>query len=460
MDDFDCEEYSNQYNCYTKLKRLLWLSERESLPDAVRDDALRLALLHIETQTLNVEAHEKLFRLLDSRRQLVIDQLQLQLDDTRRQHQVEQENAQQQHDDDELESELESKMAELNCEFDMDRQRGANWRQVAAKERFELERRLENELAEHRQNRIQESVRIGCSEVGDHYYRCGNLDKALGAHVRTRDFCTTSEQTVSMCLSVMSIAADQGNVELLLDYATKARERVRSGDVAVDGKLRCALALAHVRAAQFESAARALVGVHFDAVGDGQWSHFMAPRDVACYGALCALATFDRDALRRLVVESHEFGRFLELMPEARQLADHFYHSRYEQLFGLLNGRLAPRLAAVDIYMHDRVDQLCARIRRQAIVQYVSPYRSLDVRLMAAAFLAADLQPFRAELITLIEDGVIPMRLDSSTDTLYRRSANIRHDTWTHALNVHQRAIDQAHIALIALEQRRLAKLK
>lgn len=46
------------------------------------------------------------------------------------------------------------------------------------------------------------------------------------------------------------------------------------------------------------------------------YSDVFAPQDVATYGGLCALATFDRGELKRDVINNISFLEFLELAPE------------------------------------------------------------------------------------------------------------------------------------------------
>ena len=46
------------------------------------------------------------------------------------------------------------------------------------------------------------------------------------------------------------------------------------------------------------------------------YSDVMAAQDVALYGGLCALASFDRSEIKRNVVESISFRETLELNPE------------------------------------------------------------------------------------------------------------------------------------------------
>ena len=48
------------------------------------------------------------------------------------------------------------------------------------------------------------------------------------------------------------------------------------------------------------------------------YSDVLAAQDVALYGGLCALASFDRSEIKRHVVESIGFREMLELNPEVK----------------------------------------------------------------------------------------------------------------------------------------------
>ncbi|WJX71899.1 hypothetical protein P8452_55839 [Trifolium repens] len=47
------------------------------------------------------------------------------------------------------------------------------------------------------------------------------------------------------------------------------------------------------------------------------YNEVVSPQDVAMYGGLCALATFDRAELKNKVIDNIVFRNFLELVPEA-----------------------------------------------------------------------------------------------------------------------------------------------
>lgn len=55
----------------------------------------------------------------------------------------------------------------------------------------------------------------------------------------------------------------------------------------------------------------------------------ISANDVATYGGLCALASFDRAELKAKVIDNAEFKQFLELEPQIREIIYSFYQSKY-----------------------------------------------------------------------------------------------------------------------------------
>ncbi|KAF4391268.1 hypothetical protein G4B88_016578 [Cannabis sativa] len=62
------------------------------------------------------------------------------------------------------------------------------------------------------------------------------------------------------------------------------------------------------------------------------YNEVIAPQDVAIYGGLCALASFDRTETK---LDNLNFRNFLELVPEVRELINDFY-SRCSHLVNIV----------------------------------------------------------------------------------------------------------------------------
>lgn len=75
-------------------------------------------------------------------------------------------------------------------------------------ERNNAERRkLEVELKTYTGNMIKESIRMAHRELAAFSRASGDFDNALRHHTKSREFCTTTQNMLDMCLSVLEVAA-------------------------------------------------------------------------------------------------------------------------------------------------------------------------------------------------------------------------------------------------------------
>jgi COP9 signalosome complex subunit 1 len=291
--------------------------------------------------------------------------------------------------------------------------------------------RLELELNGYKTNLVKESIRMGHNDLGDFHYERGDLNAALKCYVRTRDYCTTSKHIISMCLNVIKVSIEMGNFAHVINYVNKAEQTPDLQDPVVIAKLKVCAGLAHLENRKYKVAARKFLETTFD-LGNN-FTEVIAPQDVAIYGGLCALAMFDRAELKSKVIDNSAFRNFLELVPQVRELINDFYGSRYASCLNYLQ-QLKPDLL-LDIHLHDHVTSLYQKIRSKAIVQYFSPFISVDLHTMAKAF-NTDVAGLEKELSGLIMEGSIQARIDSHNKILYARTTNQRSSTFEKALKM------------------------
>ena len=89
----------------------------------------------------------------------------------------------------------------------------------------------------------------------------------------------------------------------------------------------------------------------------------MSANNVAIYGGLTALATFDRAELHKQVISSAQFKLFLELEPQLREVIQCFYESRYGQCLKLLEEMKDNLL--LDMYLAPHINTLFSMIRTE-----------------------------------------------------------------------------------------------
>ncbi|XP_028113657.1 COP9 signalosome complex subunit 1-like [Camellia sinensis] len=303
------------------------------------------------------------------------------------------------------------------------------WTEAVDRRAEQRKEKLESELNAYRTNLIKESIRMGYNDFGDFYYAHGALGDAFKNYVRTRDYCTTSKHIIHMCLHAILVSIEMGQFTHVSSYVGKAEQNPDALDAITVAKLRAAAGLALLEAKKYKQAAR-----KFLETGPELGNHYtevIAPQDIATYGGLCALASFDRTELKNKVIDNINFRNFLELVPEVRELINDFYSSHYASCLDYL-GNLKANLL-LDIHLHDHVEMLYDDIRHKALIQYTHPFVSVDLGMMANAF-KTSVSGLEKELEALITDNQIQARIDSHNKILYARHADQRNATFQRVL--------------------------
>ncbi|KAK3734538.1 hypothetical protein QZH41_010394, partial [Actinostola sp. cb2023] len=284
------------------------------------------------------------------------------------------------------------------------------WVETTSKKSALKLEKLDTDLKNCKTNSIKESVRRGHDDLGDHYFECGDLNNALKCYSRARDYCTSAKHVVNMCWNV--IKKDRGRNTTTLT------------------KLKCAAGLAELSSKKYKSAARYFLQAQFD---NTDCPELLSANNVAIYGGLCALASFDRQELQKKVLCSSSFKLFLELEPQLRDILYKFNESQYAMCLKLLDDLKDNFM--LDVYLAQHVNTLYSQIRKRALVQYFSPYLSADMSKMARAF-NTSVPRLEEELSQLILDEQINARIDSHNKVLYAREVDHRSSTFAKALEM------------------------
>ncbi|XP_050392153.1 COP9 signalosome complex subunit 1 isoform X1 [Patella vulgata] len=308
------------------------------------------------------------------------------------------------------------------------------WIETTAKKAALKLEKLDTDLKNYKSNSIKESIRRGHDDLGDHYLDCGDLSNALKCYSRARDYCTNPKHVVNMCLNVIKVSVYLQNWSHVQSYVNKAEatpeanEPGKDSGQTVQSKLKCAAGLAELATKKFKSAAKYFLQSSFDHC---DFPELISPSNITMYGALCALATFDRQELQKNVIASSSFKQFLELEPQLRDILHRFHESKYASCLKSLE-EIKDNLL-LDMYLAPHINILYAQIRNRALCQYFSPYLSADMRKMASAF-NTTLPALEDELMQLILEGQIKARIDSHNKILYAKDIDERSTTFEKAV--------------------------
>lgn len=391
---FDLESYISNYTGHTKIDRLVFIAER-SVGKPLELEALKAAADELK-KTENVAKYLEVMQKINGR---------------------------------------------LGPAYNVDR----NFVEAVDKRAQQVQERLESELHTYKTNLIKESIRVGHNELGDFHYSRGDSQNAFKCYVRTRDYCATSRHIVSMCLNVIKVSIETNGYMHVQNYVSKAEQTPEvQQDQIVTAKLKTAAGLASLHYKKYKLAGRKFVEVNPE-LGTN-YSDVIAPQDIAVYGTLCALATFDRAELKSRVINNIAFREFLELVPEVRELLHDFYNSRYASCLAHLTS-LQPSLS-LDLHLAGHVSSLYSAIRQRALCQYTAPFISVNLATMATAF-NSSVSDLEKELAALIMENQIQARIDSHNKVLYARHADVRRSTFQRVLAIGEEYVRESKAALL-----------
>jgi COP9 signalosome complex subunit 1 len=394
MEDFDVAFYASRYSGFSKVARLQFIAEASKSNAKLKEDAFALALKELKEST-NMDLYMKVAK--------------------------------------DAGAEVDKELVES----------------VTKKTQQTLER-LEVELNSCKANLVKENIRMGHNDLGDFYFKRGELNSALKCFVRGRDYCATNKHVIDMCLNVIRVSVQLGNFMHVSNHVSKAEQVLQSSQDDTDSNtlsiLKVSAGLAHLDSAKYKLAARKFLECQ-PKLGS-TFNEVIHAFDVAVYAGLCALATFDRDELKKRVVDNQDFKGFLEFAPQVRDCILDFYSCRYASCLAFLDN-FKPTLL-LDIHLFDHVEHLYTKIRQRALIQYFSPYMSVNLHTMAAAF-NAPVETLEKEMAALIMDGQISARIDSQNKTVFARHADERNATFKKALALGQSYIRDSKSTILRM---------
>ena len=114
--------------------------------------------------------------------------------------------------------------------------------------------------------------------------------------------------------------------------------------------------------------------------------------------------------MKSLVLQSSQFKNLMEIAPETSDIIENYLNGKYMEFQRSLSS-IQTHLK-FDIFFGHRLEQIVTTIRRKALVQYVTPYKVIDLREIAKEF-NLSLELIEYEIADLIVNQKIQAKIDS-----------------------------------------------
>ncbi|CAH8618234.1 cop9 signalosome complex subunit [Schistosoma haematobium] len=233
----DLGNYISNYQGYIYYQRLFFIAQR---CPSLRVVALRLAHDYIKKSTLDTSAYNKIFLMLAEQTNFSVADSSASGETSRQQQQsaFSMRLITNNHLSDGLSLSNPSELGVLGSSLTeasrniltgvMSGKNEANlvydakWEESTRRKGVMLLEQLDTELKNHKANSIKESIRRGSDDLGDLYLQLGQLSNANKCFARSRDYCTSQQQELSMCLNVIKVAIFQRAWSHVSAHVTRA----------------------------------------------------------------------------------------------------------------------------------------------------------------------------------------------------------------------------------------------
>ena len=368
-----------------------------------------------------------------------------------------------------------------------------NWSRQMDLENQNERKRLDEGLTSSKASSLKESIRLAHNDLGDYYYNIGDLKEAFQCYAKSREYGTSVKHTLALCVNSIRVALELNSMAQVLLYANKGLAILKNVDQqsaagetekkmaqrpsiiqqaggGIEGiggagenkeeqnltraKFTCTAALAHLHFGKYAEAAKHFTSLKTE-IGNS-YAEVISQQDVAVYGGLCALATFDRVQLKKRVVhENFTFRDMLSTAPEMRDIVEDFWNSRYPQCLSKLD--VIKKELLLDIHVGKHVHKLFSLIRQKALIQYTKPFSALSLTTMASAFNCDSVENLEKEIADLITADKIRARIDSRGEKILRaKEFDKRMETFEHVQSTAEKFVENAGEALLRSSLNRL----
>jgi len=182
-------------------------------------------------------------------------------------------------------------------------------------------------------------------------------------------------------------------------------------------------------------------------------SEFARPQDLAFYVVICTLKSLNRSDIKNTIMQASGFKTLMERSSSSGNLEDvleNFLNGHYMD-FQRQIAQIMSQMS-FDMYLGgSKINNLMNDIRRKGLIQYVAPYKVIDLREIAKAF-DLSVEQVEHEIAHLIVTKQIQAKIDSHSKLLYSRKDNETLNSYKEAVALGTKFIQETEAALLRVQ--------
>ncbi len=243
-------------------------------------------------------------------------------------------------------------------------------------------RKKEVEITQLQRSLLKDSMRIAFFELGNIHYLYGFVGEAIKAWIKSHDFSTSEEDLFNIAYLIAQAAFEVQSSSYLMKFSGEADARDKLKNPSKTMVIKILDGLSCLLFDNFKEASLRLSSVSL--VDDPCIFKFVTPTDLAYYITIVSLYSMSRKEMKEMVLQSSQFKNLMEIVPETTDIMENFLNGKYMEFQRSLS--LIQTHLKFDLFFGHRLEQIITTIRRKALVQYVTPYKVIDLREIAKEF--------------------------------------------------------------------------
>lgn len=255
---------------------------------------------------------------------------------------------------------------------------------------------------------IRDSIRISYFELGKIHYQFGFLSEAIKSWSRSLDYASQDEDLFNITFQLAQVAFENQSLVYLSKYSgeAEARERVIGKLTNKTMQVKVLDAISSLQQENYRDAAIRIAN-NIAISDESALTEFVRAKDLAFYVVLCSLHSLNRKEIKQHILSAPGYKALMESTNEGAtgasinvsDVIENFLNGRYMDYQNQIN-EIASQMS-FDLYFGHKMHSIMRNIRKKALIQYVTPYKVIDMREISKAF-GLSLEQIEKEIAELI----------------------------------------------------------
>jgi 26S proteasome regulatory subunit N7 len=265
---------------------------------------------------------------------------------------------------------------------------------------------LDAKIEDAEKNLGESEVREALLAKAEHFVRIGDRDNAVTAYRITSEKTVAIGQRLDVVFAQIRLGFFFADEDMISRNISKAKSMIeQGGDWDRRNRLKVYEALHELTRRQFAKAAKLFV----DSLATFTSTELFSYERLVFYAVVSALVTFDRQNLRKQLIESPEVLTIIHKIPHLTDLLHSFYDCNYAKFMSSLLHIVTS--CTQDRYLYRHARWYGREMRVRAYGQYLESYRSVQLSSMASEY-GMSVPLLDQELSRFISQGRLNCKID------------------------------------------------